>query len=112
MFNRRKTPLFTGYLRKFSPESLRGHRSGVHAPDGQNNPTPWAIVAPRHNVGASAPCFRSGRASTHSALQRLRRALLRGAHSGDRVFRCGMAGSYGRPVIPAGAPDATTDELP
>ena len=111
MFNRRKTPRFTGDLWKFPPEPLRGHGSGVHAPDG-HNPTPWPIVAPRHNVGASAPCFRSGRASTHSVRQRLRRALLRGAHSGDRVFRCGIAGSYGRPVIPAGAPDATTDELP
>ena len=54
MFNRRKTPRLTGDLWKFPPEPLRGHRSGVHAPDGQQNPTPWPIVAPRHPDGPTS----------------------------------------------------------
>ena len=52
MFNRRKTPRFTGDLWKFPPEPLRGHRSGVHAPDGHK--TPPHGRSSRHGT----PCFR------------------------------------------------------
>ena len=53
MFNRRKTPRLTGDLWKFPPEPLRGHRSGVHAPDGQTTP-PHGRTS-RHGTPSALP---------------------------------------------------------
>ena len=112
MFNRRKTPRFTGDLWKFPVRAATRHRSNNRAPDGPQPPP-------------------NGRTSRHGTISALPRrvsdpdeAPLTAPVNGCAVlrfaaplrvtgaFRFGMAGSYGRPVIPAGALDATTDELP